>query len=143
MNKFVAECIGNIGREIIVLSNVKFVLKIAKGVKVKPKIPVSSVSSIDLHIYKQSNNNMTMSDDTPVSTLVLPVLLRPILSQVEFYLFSFHFKSIKFKMKLRFIHCVLVFFVVDFAVGKTRCGCIANTAGGANKGRTSTSRSVL
>lgn len=34
---------------------------------------------------------MTMGDDTPVSTLVLPVLLRPILSQVKIFHFVCYF----------------------------------------------------
>lgn len=53
---------------------------------------------------------MTMSDDTPVSTLVLPVLLRPILSQV----FHFSIEAIRtivsFRQRKKNVqkrHCLL------------------------------------
>lgn len=78
---------------------------------------------------------MTMSDDTPVSTLVLPVLLRPILSQVKFHIHVNYFDN--------GVSCCDVTILIDFAVGKTRCGGITNTSGGADESRTGTSRSVL
>lgn len=59
-----------------------------------------------LHTIRQ-NPTMTMGDDVPVSTLVLPILLRPILSQVrnlftvqKYHLFSVcHMKHTVFSGK--------------------------------------------